>query len=280
MAKPFDATLKDLVEGYPRDWLDHLGLSPAGPVALIDADLSTVTAGADKLVRVGDPEPWLLHLELQAGYDGDLDRRILKYNVLAYDRHGLPVDSVLVLLRREADGPHVTGQVQYTTSRGRTVLTFSYEIVRVWQQPVETILSGGLGTLPLAPLADVPRERLPEVIRRMDERLNQEAPPAEAAKLWTSTYILMGLRYAPALTAQLLQGVRAMRESSTYQAILDEGRTEEAKRILIRLGSKRFGPPDAVTRSAIETIVSIDRLEKLTEQLQDTSSWEELLASS
>ncbi len=83
MAKPFEATLKDLVEGYPRDCMDHLGLSPIGPVEVIDADLSTVTAGADKLVRVDDPETWLLHLELQAGYDADLDRRVLKYDVLA-----------------------------------------------------------------------------------------------------------------------------------------------------------------------------------------------------
>jgi predicted transposase YdaD len=280
MAKPFEATLKDLVEGYPRNWLDHLGFSPTGPVELIDADLSTVTAGADKLLRVEDPEPLLLHLELQAGYEVDLDRRVLKYNVLAYDRHRLPVDSILVLLRREADGPHVTGQVQYQSARRRSSLTFSYDLIRIWQQPVDSILSGGLGTLPLAPLADVPRAQLPRVIRRLDERLTNEASPAEAAKLWTSTYILMGLRYPPDRVSQLLQGVQAMRESSTYQAILEEGRAEEARRLLLLQGHDRFGPPSSETRAAIETISSVERLEQLARRLLRASTWEELLTSS
>ena len=43
-----------------------------------------------------------------------------------------------------------------------------------------------------------------------------------------------------------------MRDSDTYQASLDEGRTEgrvdELHRTLIRLGRKRFGEPDAETR--------------------------------
>jgi predicted transposase YdaD len=190
------------------------------------------------------------------------------------------VESVLVLLRREADGPHLAGQVKYRAPHGRSSLTFGYDLVRIWQQPVDTILSGGLGTLPLAPLADVPRAQLPRVIRRLDERLSNEAARAETANLWTSTYILMGLRYAPALTAQLLQGVGAMRESSTYQAILEEGRTEEARRRLLLQGNDRFGPPDAPTRAAIETIASIERLERLAQRLLHASSWEELQASS
>ena len=78
-----------------------------------------------------------------------------------------------------------------------------------------------------------------------------------------------------------------MKESTTYQAILAEGRAEgraegqavEARKILLRQGSKRFGPPDARARAAVEAITDIDRLEKLTERLLDVSSWDELLAT-
>jgi predicted transposase YdaD len=174
----------------------------------------------------------------------------------------------------------VTGQVQYQSARRRSSLTFSYDLIRIWQQPVDSILSGGLGTLPLAPLADVPRAQLPRVIRRLDERLTNEASPAEAAKLWTSTYILMGLRYPPDRVSQLLQGVQAMRESSTYQAILEEGRAEEARRLLLLQGHDRFGPPSSETRAAIETISSVERLEQLARRLLRASTWEELLTSS
>jgi hypothetical protein len=126
----------------------------------------------------------------------------------------------------------------------------------------------------------VARAALPAVIRRMEERLTRETTPAEAAALWTSTYLLMGLRYRPGVAAQLLRGVRAMKESSTYQAILDEGRAEGVRKVLLLLGGKKLGPPDARTRAAIEAITAPDRLERLTGRLLDVSSWEELLTSS
>ena len=93
MAKPFDATLKHLLEAYPDHWLRLLGFHTAGPAAVIDADLSTVTAEADKVLRLAAPEPWLLHLELQASYDSRLPRRMLRYNILLDERHDTPVEA-------------------------------------------------------------------------------------------------------------------------------------------------------------------------------------------
>jgi hypothetical protein len=81
-----------------------------------------------------------------------------------------------------------------------------------------------------------------------------------------------------------------MRESSTYQAILDEGRSEgielgrsegslaEARRLLFLQGTVRFGPPDTPTRAAIEGMNSIELLEPLSIRLLEVSSWDELLA--
>jgi hypothetical protein len=66
MALPYDATLKDLLETNPADWLSLLHLPAEGPVALIDADLSTVSTQADKVFRIEGPVPWILHLEFQS----------------------------------------------------------------------------------------------------------------------------------------------------------------------------------------------------------------------
>jgi predicted transposase YdaD len=277
VAKPFDATLKDLVEKYPGDWLVPMGLSAIGPVTVIDADLSTITTQADKIIRVDDPEPWLMHLDLQAGYDPHLDRRSLKYNVLAHDRHELPVHTVIVLLRPQANAPNLTGIYRYRPPHSKSEVQFLYQIIRLWELPVEAIMAGGLGTLPLAPLCKVGEAELPIVISRMEQRIRAEAPAAELPALWTSTYILMGLRYPPEVAAHLLRGVRDMKESSTYQAILDEGSMTEARRLLLLQGTERFGPPDARTRRAIERARSIGRLEKLMLRLLTVSSWQELL---
>ena len=92
------------------------------------------------------------------------------------------------------------------------------------------------GMLPLAPLCAVAQEASPGVIRQLEAQIEAEALPDERAMLWASTYILMGLGFRPEATAELLRGVRDMKESSTYQAILEEGRSEgsvtEARRLI------------------------------------------------
>jgi predicted transposase YdaD len=203
---PFDATTKELIESRPEDWLQFVGLSGA-VVRVVDADVSTVTAAADKALLVSDPTPWLAHLELQASRDPDLPERDLQYNVLLRRRHRLPVRSIVVLLRPQADGPELTGTVEHHMPNGRRYLWFDHLVVRVWEKPVESVLAGGLGTLPLAPLSAVTPAELPGVIRRIEERIDQEATTAQAGVLWTATFVLTGLRYPPEFVTQLLQGL-------------------------------------------------------------------------
>ena len=70
-----------------------------------------------------------------------------------------------------------------------------------------------------------------------------------------------------------------MRESSTYQAILDEGRIEEAQETLLRLGQYKFGSPrDAITAS-VKAITDRERLHRMTDQIFMASGWDELLAT-
>src|SRR5260370_15948761 len=44
-----------------------------------------------------------------------------------------------------------------------------------------------------------------------------------AEDIWSAAFILLGLRYSRELARHLLRGVRSMKESVTYQAILEEG---------------------------------------------------------
>ncbi len=107
----------------------------------------------------------------------------------------------------------------------------------------------------------------------------------DAGKLWTATNVLMGLRYEAEFTRQLLQGVMNMKESVTYQAIVEEGRqegrqegrAEEAHRVLRTLGGKRFGPPSEAVQAALNAVTSLDALDALIDQLMDVESWTELL---
>ncbi len=161
--------------------------------------------------------------------------------------------------------------------------------MRVWQLPPEPLLKGGLALLPLAPISAVTEAELPGIIKRMEQRLSSRRGRKQASLVWGAAYILLGLRYSPALSAQLFRGVMSMKESSTYQAILEEGRQEglaegrsegavaEAKKLLRSLGSRRFGDPDSQTVAAIERIGELALLEDLCNRLDSTRSWQELL---
>jgi hypothetical protein len=135
MAQPFDITLKHLLEAHPADCLRLVGLPTKSEIDVIDADLATVTAEADKVFRIKDRPPWLMHFELQAGNDAKLPRRMLRYNVLLNLRHNLPVRSVVILLRPQADGTNMTGVVRQAHGE-EEYLTFRYGVVRIWQKPV------------------------------------------------------------------------------------------------------------------------------------------------
>jgi predicted transposase YdaD len=276
VSKKFDATLKTLLELSPDDWPALAG-QPRGRAKVINADVSTVTAGADKVLRVSGRPPWLLHLEFQRGPDRSLPRRMHVYNALLEERHGLPVRSVAVLLSPRANLSSLTGTYQQQMRGEPAYLTFTYQVIRVWELPVEPLLTGGPGLLPLAPISAVTEAQVPGVLRRMQERLSAATLAPEAGRLWTATYVLMGLRYKSGWVDHLLEGVGAMEESVTYQAIINKGRVQELRRLLLLLGEDRFGPPDAQVTAAVEAISDVTKLERLAVRLLKAGSWVELL---
>ena len=193
-------------------------------------------------------------------------------------RHDLPVESVLILLRPQAGGAEITGRVERRHGEKRPHLSFEYRVLRLWEQPVESILSGPAALLPLAPLAQVRPEELPQTIRTMEARIQESVPDSEAADIWAATFILMGLKYDRDFAASLLKGVRKMLESSTYRAIVEEGAENEARKLIILLGTRRFGPLDEKSHAKLDGITSIDHLERLGVRLLEVEGWDELLS--
>lgn len=277
MHKPFDSTTKDLVASEPGTWLHFIDPRIVGDLTVIDCDLSTITTGADKVIRVDDPRgAYIVHLEFQSGYEPMFAPRLLRYNALLSHRHRMPVQSAVVLLRPEADGPDMTGSFRQEIPGGQVVHEFRFLVVRVWKTPVASLLAGGLGTLPLAPISDLAGMTTREVLRQMAARLEREADAEQASRLWTSTYFLMGLRFTAEQTEQLFQGVGTMKESATFQATVAEGE----KRALLSLGRKRFGPPGESVVAIIDSIVQPAQVEGLLDRVLEASSWAELLGSS
>jgi hypothetical protein len=283
----------------PAEWHEYLGSPRTDPgrVFVIDSNISTVTAEADKVLWVGEPEPWIEQIELQASRDVGLANRAHMYNILLRARHKVSVRTVLVLLRPAADGPELTGVLEQKYRDGEVYDWFRYHVVRVWDQPVDLMLACGLTLLPLAPVSNVPVENLPGVLMAISDRLTRKTSLDVAATLWNATRILMGLWYPEKQVDSIIEGVSAMlfgirgiEESSVYQGILRKGeaigeakgeakgRIEEAREVLLRHGRKKLGPAGEMVEAEIAALADLDRLHDLIDRILDVSTWDELLA--
>jgi hypothetical protein len=210
----FDVSAKELVWDDPAAWLDRLGIGPPGPVEVIDSDITALTAAADKVIRVGGPAPYLVNFELQSSHQSDLAETIWFRQAALFHRHRLPVLTVLVLLRREANSPSLTGSFEINMPDGWLTNRYNYRVVRLWGEDPEPYLTAGVNLVPLAPLAKVAGSARPALVERMAERINAESP-GRAAKLWTAAYLLMGLWDSEELISQLPEVVQNMQESTT-----------------------------------------------------------------
>ena len=86
-----------------------------------------------------------------------------------------------------------------------------------------------------------------------------------------------------------------LEESSTYQWILEKGlvkgeaigkekgevkgEANEARKLVLRLGTKRFGPPSPAVGAALQAATDRERLERLAERTLDAVDWDDLIAT-
>lgn len=207
---------------------------------------------------------------------------------MLHRRFNCLVRSVVLLLRRAADGPALNGQYRLQFPKEPVAYnTFLYRVIRLWELPSEQLLTGGIGILPLATLTDDAVVALPHVVETIDRRLLKEAPKKQADQLRAATTVLMGLRHSDEMIQHVLQGTSAMWEkiyedSSVVQASMkraaDAATVAHARAQLLRLGKARFGPPAAAHRATINAIAELDRLDALGERLLTANSWKDLLS--
>ena len=189
---------------------------------------------------------------------------------------------------KEANSPSIDGKYERRLPDGWETNRYNYRVIRLWEEDPESYLTAGVNLVPLVPLTKVGEtvEALWGLKARMAERINAEPAP-RTAMLWTATYFLMGMRYPEEFVFRFLEGVQNMRESTTYQAVLKEGREEgriagrvaEAQRILLMLGEDRFGEPSEAIRGGIDVIHDVERLERMSRRVYatDIHDWEGLL---
>jgi hypothetical protein len=286
MSMPFDATLKDLGADHPHDFLSFFDRPPSKPLRPLNVDLSTVSTAADLVVGLGQPLVEIIHIDFQSNANANKDADVLVYNGLLYRHYRVPVHSILVLLRPQAAHSDVNGTINYAARPTRGRMAFGFEIVRLWETAAEDLLHGSIGTLPLAMLGALPEgadlvEGLTGVAQRLMQRLEQETTSEQTKRLLMAAFLLTGLRVKRNVGKVVFAGMRAMRDSDTYLAILDEGGEREARRLILKWAETPLGQPDEQTRLRLEGITDITRLERMLERViargATAANWQDLL---
>jgi hypothetical protein len=280
MSLPFDATLKELVSQTPADLRVPFGLPDLEPAQTLNVDLSTISAATDVAIGFGDPVQEIADINFQSGPDPNVAARLHLYNAAFHMRYRVPVRSVLVLLRPKASTVGLNGKLVYTCG-GRRV-SFGYDVIRLWKQPVQPFLEGGVGLLPLAPLcrlaSDKPVDQaIREVVGEIDHRLCELTDQARAVRLMTATFILTGMRVRKESLSGVFEGARVMHKTTAWDQAVDEGMLKGELRLLLTIGRRHLGEPDEETQAALGKIKDPDRLNRMGEAILSNKTWEALL---
>ena len=280
MSLPFDATLKGILNKSPADLRVLFRLPTIEPAIALNVDLSTISAATDVAFGFGEPLQEIADLNFQSGPDPYVDARLLLYNAAFHLRFHVPVQSILVLLRPKAETAGLTGKLTYLSGNKRVV--FEYEVIRMWHEPVQQYLTGGLSVLPLAMLCEMSHGKpldkaLREVMREIDRRLAAEPDHAEAVRVMTAAYKLTFLRLPKDRVESIFEGASIMHETVAWDEAVDEGRVKTARRALLNQGRKLFGTPSAKTEKTLIAVNDPERLDRMLDAIVEVKSWKALL---
>lgn len=282
MAMTFDATLKDMGRESPLGFLTAFDQPPALPVKLLNVDLSTVTASADLILGLGDPLVEIVQLDFQSSAAAWKHADVMAYHALLFAHYHVPVHTIIILLRPEAAHSNTNGLIRYAPRPGRGRMEFSYEVVRLWERSAEELLRADIGVVPLAMLGRLPETLsleagLTVVAQQLAERITKEAPLDRAQKLLTDAYLLTGLRLRRDAATRIFRGVRAMHESDTYLAILDEGQEKATRASILAFGEELLGTPDQSIKEQLNNVTDLARLMRMVRRAAKAASWQEIL---
>ncbi len=274
MAGLWDSMMKRLVRRYAKHFARWL-VAEAVFVRALDIELQNQQLFADALLEVRlRGEPALLHIEFQAYDDPDMATRLLEYNVLASRQYEhLPVYSYVIYLRKA--GEVAASPLVRRFPPGVDVHHFFFGVIKLWEVPAELFLgTGWTGVLPLVTLTEGGKR--PEVVKEMIDQLAS----AEEYDVLAIAEVLGGLVFktGPELAwfrkrFSMFQDI--LRESSVYQEIVEEGRIQEQREMLLKLIQLRFPELEALAKQQSDGITTPEILPSVNFKLLAAQTVEE-----
>jgi len=272
----YDQAFKILVDLNPNDWALLTGLTVVNNSAGMETELPERNRHLDRLIRVSDDQGDIaVHLEFQAGKSGNrVPIRLIDYSIGVTEKYRLPVHSCVVLLRRPADSPVLTGAYKQRSRSVMPYLTFRYRVIRLWQVPVKTLLLPGSSVAVAGVLSDYGTLTADEIALRIAACINVISDIDTRAMLFTIAYNLAGLRFNNN-QADIMFGREISvleKYSSTVQATLRRGEA----RLLLTSAEQIFGAPSQEILDKVRNAKS-KKLVEWNVRIRTAQSWAELV---
>jgi predicted transposase/invertase (TIGR01784 family) len=265
----YDNVCKFLAENFSADLASWLVGSPIAFTQLSPTELNVEPIRADSLILLDSPE-LLLHGEFQVKPDPTIPARMANYRLRIYHRFPTKAVRQVVIYLRPTRSPLV-----YKTRFEIPGLQHEFEVIRLWEQPVDLFLQAP-GLLPFAILANS-QERL-EVLRQVASQAEQISAQNVRQDVMAASAVLAGLVLDTSSIRQILRS-EAMRESVIYQDILQEGEQRGELRgelnLILKLLKRKFGNIPTKLQTIVQQL-SIAQLEDLGEALLDFATLDDL----
>ena len=225
----WDTSTKRLVHTRPEDFIRWLipGAQFIGPVEAKSLNLNNQEMEADNLQQmIVNGIKCLIHIEFQSYADADMGKRMWKYNAMASWTYDCPTRSFVIYLKR---CPAAKPGFRWTFPPTEVVHDFRFQVVKLWEVPVEEIEQAGLlGLLPLMVLARGGKQR--QVVEKAISAI-ETTEDEDKRDLLSLTYIFAAMAFVKETDRHWLQRrfrmfEDALKDSWAYQEIWQGGKQE------------------------------------------------------
>ncbi len=254
---------------------------PSAPWRLLDRELSSEPLHADAVILLPQVPAPILHLEFQTRPDPAMAERMLAYWIRLHQRFHRPIQQVVIHLRPTTSP---LARIDHLAI-GRT--RHHFHCLRLWEQDAAPLLADP-ALLPLAVLARSAEPRPEQLLLRVQQRLQTITDPDQRRRTTTGCQLLAGLTFDPDVIQRLL-AMSILEDSSVYQLIvrkgleegrqlgMEQGRQEEAARLLLHQLARRCGPLSEAQCASIRAL-DLQRLEQLADAVLDFHGPADLIA--
>lgn len=274
--------MKLLVEKNKQDLVSFL-LPGAMFERELNHEMQSRTLEADLMyIVIWDGLEVILHVEFQKRRDGNMDKRLWKYNAQATIITDLPVCSFVIYLTR--DGNVVQSPYKVPLPNGVVVHRFEFNTIKLWEIPGGFLKQEGIeGLLPLLPLTQngIQHEVVDDMIVSLDS--------AGKSDLLALAYTFASLVFKNTEDRDWLRKRFAMlsedifEEAWAYQEIIAKGRQKgfhegelQARRgAVLDIVQDRFPPLVTLVSSHIQKIEDIALLRRLNVKLSAAQTVQE-----